>query len=410
MPNIASGAQTFDSLAAKLQVIDALVKTSNLNAPILTDYMSPVGELGSRTEWFDQALPTGKVVLASAYTAGSGTIVLSAPTIINNYTIKPGITQLQTTGSTPLIFTVNAWNSATNTATVTVTSGSDANIASGSNLYLTRSNAMGSSFDVISDTYYATSDFNYLENFFHQIIIANPQKEGRITTHVNENTFANQLENLMPEIIRTLEVKALKNSRGAGTGGATRNGNIIQSGNGSTSGGILAAMQARSGYVTASSAPISEDLLETDMIQLRNRGAFTTIDKRVREFGLGVCNAYCSEATFGDVNKLVRLERAPDAFFALSEKKGGLAGTFATAYIANGVIVNFKISQAIEDNEILYIPQRAEKLINVDVLRMAEEQPALANGDNEIRMYATTWLTRVACPWLLGYRSGLVRL
>jgi hypothetical protein len=213
----------------------------------------------------------------------------------------------------------------------------------------------------------------------------------------------------MPEAIRTLERRVIKDTRAQGTGAAARNGNAIQSGNGSRAGGIISLANARGLYTASSgSAGLSEDILTTDMLTLRERGAFSTVSEKTRDMGLSYCKAFCNNQVIGDVNKLIRIGRDAAAFFGPNDKIGGKGGTFGNVLVADGVAIEFIPSDGMADNEILYVPD--DDLVEVRVLRMMEEQEPIPGGDNETRMYTVTYSTVVKSPWKLGYRSNLIRI
>lgn len=403
----ANNVATFDSQAAELEILSSLVKTSRVYAPVVQNHMTLVPEVGSRIEWYDQNLGDGTVSLSASYTAGAGSVTVTAPSLVSPYSIKVGVHQLQTRNNSA-IYNITAYNSGTNVITITLAHGSDANLASGTQLYLIRNNSIGSDFSTQSDVQFATSDFNYLSNFSFTVRINNMSKNNQLKYHFEEISFENQLQNNIPEAIRTLERRVIKDFRVQGTGAAARNSNTIQSGDGSRSGGILTLGAAR-GLYTASSgtAAFSQSVLDTDIATLRQRGAFAQLNERTRDMGLKYCKAYCGDAIISDVNKAVNFQRAPEAFYDKMDKIGGKAGSFTNLYIGDGVVVDFQPSDGLADNEVLYVPQ--DNLIEVRVVRMMEEQPALNNGDNEIRMYNVTYATVVKSPFLLGYRSNLVR-
>lgn len=403
----ANNAATYDSLAAQTEILQGLVKTANVNAPIFGDYMKAVSNTGSYIEWFDQNLKTTKVALSSTHTSGSGSFVLAASSLINPYTVVPGITRIMF-GSGAAKFRVDDWDPNTRTATVTLTDGTDANLASGQYVRLVRQTPQGEDFGIQNDTSYATSDYNYLSNFSYTLRISNLNSSGKLKYHIDEITFPNQLANNVPEAMQMLEFLVVKDFRNQGTGATARNSNTIQSGNLSSAGGLIPLGSARSMYtVSSGSAVLGEDIFETDMIELRRRGAFTTATSTSRDMGLATCKAFVSEVTMADLQKDVRLKRAPESFYGQGDKQAGVAGTWATKFLANGVLLDVKISDAMTDNEVLYIPR--DDLFEVQVLRMLEEQPSLAAGDNEVRMYECTYSTAVKSPWLLGSRTNLVR-
>ncbi len=408
MPIPSNNVAFADSVLAKEEILSELIKTSRVYAPLVTNKMEMVGEMSTRIEWADQTLGNDSVYLSSPYTAASGVMVVDASSLVRPYSIKVGVHQLQTPSGTAL-YQITGYNSTTNTINVTLLDGADANLASGAQLWLSRGNGIGEDAPAINDVQFATSDYNYISNFSFAVAISNPDKNGQLKYHFKEITFDNQLENNMPEAIRTLERRAWKDFRRAGTGAATRNGNTIQAGYNSRAGGVITLASAR-GLYTASlgSAVISEDLHAEDIAELRLRGAFTTINEKTRDMGLSYCRVYCNPAALGDFNKYVRINRAPEAFYGAPEKFGGTAGTFGYTVDVDGVRLEYTPTDGLAPNEIFY--DTDEDLIKIKVLRMMEEQEPIYRGDNEIRTYQVSYTTTVSSPIKLGYRSNLVRL
>ena len=66
-----NNAATFDSLAAKVEVMQDLIKTANVNVPLFTDYMKAVPETSTRIEWFDQFLKVETLLLSAPACATS---------------------------------------------------------------------------------------------------------------------------------------------------------------------------------------------------------------------------------------------------------------------------------------------------------------------------------------------------
>jgi hypothetical protein len=335
-------------------------------------------------------------------------MVISASSLAAPYQIKVGVHQVQTQSGSAT-YNITAYSSSTNTLTITLAQGTDANLASGTTLFLIRATELGGNVASDPDLVTVTSDFNYLSNYSFTIKLANPNKNGQLSYHYDDLTFANQLENFMPEAVRSIERRIVKDVRTAGTGAAARNSNIIQSGNNSRAGGIINLANARGLYTASSgSVALNEDILTTDMLTLRERGAFAKVSDKARQMGKAYCKAYCTNATLGDVNKLIRIGRDPSAFFGQSDKFGGTAGTFGNIIIADGVAIEFLPSDGMADNEILYVTD--DDTIEIPVIRFMEEQEPVPGGDNETRMYTVTYSTVVKSPWKLGYRSNLVRL
>lgn len=408
MPLLSNNVATFDSQAAKLEILESLVKTSRVYAPIVQNHMSMKATTGSRIEWFDQNLGDGNVTLNGAYTAGSGSMIIDASSLVAPYSIKVGVHQVQTQNNSA-IYNITDSDAAANTLTITLDQGTDASLADNTELFLIRNSEIGEDVGSQNDVAYATSDYNYLSNFSFTIRIGKMNQNKQLSYHFDEITFENQLQNNVPEAVRTLERRSVKDFRVQGTGAAARNSNSIQSGNGSRAGGILTLANARGLYTASTgSAALSEDILETDMINLRQRGAFTTLSERTRDMGMSYCKVYCNEVTLGDLNKLTRIQRAPEAFFGANNNGGRPAGTFNKAIEVNGVILEFFPSDAMSNSELLYVPQ--DDLIDIRVVRMLEELPEIERGDNSLKMFSVTYSVCVKSPWLLGHRSNLIRL
>lgn len=397
-----------DAFTYKEGVYEDIVRTSRVYAPILMNHMNRVSKYASKIQWFQQALSQGEVTLASGYTAGDSTITVSAPTNVNPFDteLKPGVSQLRTEDGS-LTWDVTAVNSTNTVITVSVSQGTDANVANASKLYIIRKDNIGADFGPQNDISTSSTDINYLTNFSQTISIANPVANGSFK-HFGENelSFEQQLENNMPLIIRNIERGLVKGQRVQGNNAKTGSGFTRTSGTDSEAGGIISYINAGGGYTASTSAAISEDVLETDIIELRERGAFTTMSASEREYGITYCDAYISEATLGDLNKLIRLERPPEK--TLSSQENGLFGTFSHEYTVNGVRVRFHISDGISDSEVLYIPNK--DYIDAQIMRLAEEQPERNDGDNTKKLYTTTYSLCVKAPWILGHRTNLTRL
>ena len=206
-------------------------------------------------------------------------MTIDASSLIEPYSIKTGVHQVQTQDNAA-IYNITDHDPDNNTLTITLDQGTDSGLSDNTELYLIRNGEIGEDAPGINDTQYATSDFNYLSDFGFTIRIDNMNKNGQREYHFEEVTFENQLENNVPEAVRTLERRVMKDFRVQGTGGQARNGNTVQSGNGSRAGGLLTLGNARSMYTASTgSAALSEDIMETDIINLRQRGAFTSLNE-----------------------------------------------------------------------------------------------------------------------------------
>lgn len=410
MANPNNGALTYnDSFTQKEAVYPDIVRTSRVYAPFLMNHMKGVSKYNSKSQWFQQAISQGQVTLASAYTAGDTDVTIVAPSNFNPFDteLKANVSQLVTEDGS-LRLNVTGVNGTFTVIDTSVASGTDINLAAGTKLNISRRGDIGDDFGSQNDISTATTDFNYITNFTHTISIANPIADGSFE-HFGENelSYARQLENLYPTIVRNVERGLIKDARIEGNNAKTGAGFTRTAGTGSQAGGVTSFIAGGGGYtVSSGSATLNEDTLIADMEALRDRGAFTTPSSMTRDYAGDVCDAYIAPAVLSDLNKLVRLERPPEK--TLDVQENGKWGTFVNKYLVDGVCVNFHISDGMSDNEVLYIPKREN--IEAKIMRMAEEQPELPNGDNTKRLYATTFSLCVKAPWTLGHRTNLVRL
>ena len=71
MPNSVNGALSInDAVTQKELVYPEIVKTSRVWAPVLMDHMGSVSKIGSKSQWFQQAISQGFVTLSAPYTIG----------------------------------------------------------------------------------------------------------------------------------------------------------------------------------------------------------------------------------------------------------------------------------------------------------------------------------------------------
>lgn len=402
-----NGAVTInDSVAFKEQVFTDLLRSAKVHAPVLEKYMKAVPEMGSKLQWFQQALEQGTVQLNGAYTAGDATMTIDAPTTVNPFVVYPGSSQVMTEDG-GAVYDITAVNDAQTLITITFSVGTDVNLTDNTELFLVMNDDIGSDFGAQNNAVFASSDINFVGNMSDTLRIANPIADGRfLDLGFNEGSFEHQVSNNLPRTIRALERRVIKDIRTAGSNANTSNGFTRTAGTGSRPGGIVSFINSGGGFTPTNSTPIGEDVLEADMIALRDRGAFTQITDRTRNMTMSTVDAYISEETLGDINKLVRLERAPEIF--LEKKMNGTAGTWVTSFTVNGVIIDFNVSDGMTDSEILYIP-RAED-VEIPVLRLYEEQPEDNAGDNTKKMYTTTFSVKASRPFLMGHRTNLTRL
>lgn len=410
MANPVNGVLSVNDAVTQLErIYPDIVKTSRVYAPVLMDHMTPVSKTGSKTQWFHQAISQGYITLASSYTIGDATMTISAPTNFNpfNTELKAGVSKIATNAGT-LQFSLDGIVSSTSIQ-VSVALGTDANLAAGTKLYIQRDGDFGEGFKAHNDTSVATTDFNYITNFYHDLGIAAPISEGKFEyAGTNELSFSNQEENLLPTVIRQLERRIIKDIRVEGSNPQNNAGFSRTAGTGAQAGGIYHYINNNGGYtVTSGSAGFTEDTLETDLIALRERGMFQNIADYERGYQGDEVDVIMSEATLGDAQRQVRFQREN----AQGNDGGtGLGNPIAGYAIVNGVKSNFRISSGMGDNEVLYLPKKKD-LIKVEVLRLFEEtSEKWGDGDAVKGKYATTFSVCVKAPWILGYRTNLSRV
>ncbi|NQY78960.1 MAG: hypothetical protein HRT47_01460 [Candidatus Caenarcaniphilales bacterium] len=407
MPNSVNGALSInDAVTQKELVYPEIVKTSRVWAPVLMDHMGSVSKIGSKSQWFQQAISQGFVTLSAPYTIGDSTVSVDAPSNYNPFDteIKDGVSVLSTTdGSYKMSITDH--NGTFTSFDVSNKNGTPADLPAGTKLYIQRDAEVGSGFGSNNDTSVSKTDFNFFTNFDHDIRIANPIKDGRFEHFgANELDFANQEENLLPTVIRQLEQRVIKDSRIEGSNPITGAGMTRTSGNGAQAGGIYHYINAGGGYtMTSGTSALTEGTLEQDMIALRKRGAFTNMSSYDRSYAYSNCDAIISETTLSDIQSQIRLQREN-----AQGADGGLGSDLAPFAKVNGVKVNFKVSDGMEDNEVLYITDKQK--IKVDVLRLFEQESEWVDGDSTVRKYVTTVTTSIKAPWTLGYRTNLIRV
>ena len=410
MANPVNGVLSVNDAVTQLErIYPDIVKTSRVYAPVLMDHMSAVSKTGSKTQWFHQAISQGFITLANNYTIGDATMTISAPTNFNpfNTELKAGVSKIATNAGT-LQFSVDGINSSTEIQ-ISVALGTDANLTAGTKLYIQRDGDFGEGFKAHNDTSVATTDFNFITNFYHDLGIASPIAEGKFEyAGTNELSFGNQEENLLPTVVRQMERRVLKDIRVEGSNPQDNAGFSRTAGTGAQAGGVYYYINNNGGYtVTSGNAGLTEDTIETDLIELRERGAFQNMDNYERSYAGDELDAVISEVTLGDIQRQVRLQREN----AQGNDGGpGLGNPIAPYAIVNGVKVNFKLSSGMGDNEVLYLPKQKD-LIKVEVLRMFEEpSEKWGDGDAVKGKYATTFSTCVKAPWVLGYRTNLSRV
>ena len=385
-----------------------IIKTSGVRAPFLMKHMATVSKMGSKVQWFQQAISRGVLTLTGSYSAGGTTFTVAAPTRANPFDveIKPGITRLvNQSGSAKWL--VTGANGAFTSLTVQLLSGySDpTTLAVGTQLFTDRAGEIGDGFGSNNDISLAGSDYNFYSNFFHDIQIAGPVANGKFNyAGINELDFSNQEENLLPTIIRMMERKALKDIRLEGSNPLTADGFTRTSGTGAQAGGLKFYIENSGGYtVTGGSASLTEATVEADVISLRDRGALQGPKVFTRPTDLSNIDMYVSENGLSALQSQVRFQREN-----AQNSDGGLGSSQAYHMLVNGCKLNAIVSDGVGDNEVFYVPV-VNDVIQINVMRMFEKVGnPVEDGDGIKQKYGTTFTECVKAPWTLGYRNNLV--
>lgn len=397
--------QTFNE-----QVRPVLDILSAQYTPYLNKYKAMVGSMGSRKIWFNETLSNQIVTLNGAYTAGSGTMTLSAATNANPYKVTEGVTRIETQDGAAT-YKVVTWNSSTLVATIALEFGSDSSLATAVDLYLGKGGTVGEDFGNGDgdELQFATSDINYPSVIYHRLKSADPNEEGKWTTvGIDEARISHHERKLYIQNLQQLERNLFYSTRAAGTSASSRQSNTITAGLNSHAGGLAQFINAQGGRVAdnSSATPINEDDIISDVQFIRERGGLTNMmsvdrsENQLREVDL-----YCSETTLGDINKFIRLERDEKA---LSGQVNGQFGTWATRLIANGAYVNVHVSTGVKNRDYFMLP--ATSAISHDFLYFFDEVSIGKTGHNEKKMYVSLFTTEVPNATSMVQRKNLSAL
>jgi hypothetical protein len=398
--------QTFDEgVASTLDILSATY------TPYLNKYRYMVGSMGSREIWYNEILSKNEVTLASAYTAADGQMTLNVATNANDFKITPNITYIETTDGS-LVFPITAYNTGTGVATLgTLAFGSDANVASGTTLRLTKYGTYGEDFGSSGGDEFQLSktDINYPTFIYHRLQSADGNEENKWdTVGMNEAQIAHIEKKFYVQNLKQLEGGLFYSVKAAGSGAATRQGNTITSGLDSKAAGLNTFISANGGRTpdNGSVTPVSEKDIIKDVEFMRDTGALTDLMSFDRNEGqLGEVDMYVSEATLGDINKFIRLERDEKA---LSAQANGVFGSWGTRLIANGAYVNVKVSSGVKDND--YFMMAANADIKHKFIYFFDKVNIGKTGHNTKCMYVTGYTTCPANSNAMVHRKNIARL
>lgn len=365
--------------------------------------------VGSREIWYNKLLAKDKVTLSADYTAG-GTMTFQAPTNSNDFVITPNVTHVETTDGSQ-VHLITAYNTATRVATLQLAFGSDANLGTGVELYLTKYDTYGSDFgDNGGDEFQLSkTDINYMSFLYDRLQAADGNEQNKlVTVGVNEAQIAPHEREFFAQRMRQVERNLFYSVKAAGTGGSTRQGNTVTSGLDSKCAGLNTLISAAGGIVTdnQSDTPVSEAGIIADVEAIRETGALTTmLDFERNEDQAMDIDMYVSEKTLGDINKFIKLERDEKA---LSAQRGGVFGSWATRLLANGANVNVTVSSGVKDNDYFMIPATAD--IKVKFMFFYDKIEIGKTGHNKKCMYATAFTQTPMNANTFVHRKNLRRI
>ena len=392
-----------DSLTVQEKKNLAYISSVSIDTPIIKKYSTTEIKVPTKRQWAQKAIEKPVLTLGAAYTAGSGTMTLEATTIFNPYSISAGKTTI-TTGARAVYLVTSVDGT---TVSVSLLSGSDTNLASGARIQLSKNTAVGADYSNENVSTFAISDHNFFSNFNEELIIDNLGKDGRyLTDGTDEFSFAHQRAERLPVIMGYLENEVVRSPRKEGTNPKTADSLTRTSGHpDAMAGGALHYIANNGGYAPTTAEQFSLNMLSEDMKQLRKRGAFRGRNDLTRRMDVQTCDAFISPNTLSFMNLAIQPKVHGTTF--LDSKTNGVAGTYFYKWLADGVQVNFHVSDAIADDEILYIPDPSQFKVIIHRLYEFSQDKSLSGGDNEKRMACVTWSTELNKPWTAGYRSGM---
>lgn len=379
--------------------------------PFLNRYKMMVGEMPTRSIFLNESLSNNQVALNGAYTAGSGTMTLAASTNLNNYQITEGSTHIETTDGAA-VYKILTFNTSSKVATIQLTNGSDASLASGVTMNLAQYDRYAAEYGVTNEgdnVPFSTSDINY-PSFIYQRLKAGDLNENRSFTDIgwSEANISHQENKKYAQLMLQLERNLFYSTKTEGSSPATRQGNKISSGLDSKAGGLAGFISAQGGRVAdnTSTSPVSEADIISDVEFVRSVGGLTQFLNFDRnENQMAEIDLYCHESILGDINKFVRLERDEKA---LSAQKNGEFGSWATRLIAGGAYVNVYSSSGPKTVDYFMIPSG----INFEALFVSYFKKILIGktGANTKCMYETIYTLNAPNAYTCVHRKNLARL
>jgi len=408
MTHPVTGAAQYNSKYLSEAAFKTIKVNSRIYAPFFSNHMEMASNVTAIAKWADKVKPTNVATLSSAYTAGSGTMVFAAHSTVNDYrkNVIPLVSEIQTPNGGAR-YRLDAYDPTTRTATVTFLGGTDSSLASGVEVKFLRVSGMGDKPISHNDaSVFGGGDYNYYSYFNYNFEVADDMKNGLFRLDINEFSIDHQIDMNMDDAYANFEHKIFWDPRLAG--GSEQAARIPDGTNGggygSRAGGIITLGRARGLYeVDSSNAPLSVNMIRTDIRQLRLNTAFNTPNSIVKETGIKAIKAYCDKALFPEIGKLAELQGHAAAMLSKDEKLDGILGLSCHKILADDVIVAFEETDGLGDRSIFYETHPED--IRVKVIHFMDSIDLAKVAATTKQMCENAFTVEFDCPWRSGLRT-----
>jgi hypothetical protein len=272
-------------------------------------------------------------------------------------------------------------------------------------IYLVPINAIGSAKLGKDDSQFAGREHNLVQNYHDEIPVANLLDEGRMPSwvDVNEASPEEQRKNLDYRARKAIELcfwYSRRNNLG-GAAATTSNLTLTADGGKNTTGGVHYFNAQHSGLTpSSSSAPPTIVDIQTDLRDLRDRGAFEGF--QTTEYGDASALLVCDLVSFSKINQLPW----PQIQITNPGGKEMTYGTYTRRLMIDGILVDIEASSEVQAGHYFLLPKKKDRF-QIRIQRFCEKQPVNPDGDQRVCIYATTWLNVVGDGYTTVFRSSL---
>ena len=405
-----TGASQYNSQYVSEEAYKQLKVTSRVYAPFFSNHMKMVGQTVSIPRWADKVKPSSTVTLASGYTAGTTTMTITAHSIVQDYrnNLIPYVTEVQTPNGGAR-YKLTKYDSATRVMTFTFEGGTDVDLAAGTELHLLRVGGMGDKPISHNDaSVFGGGDYNYLSYFAYNFEVSDDMKTGKVKVDINEFAIDHQVDMNMDNAYSNFEFKVWHDPRlaGDGTVGARIPDGSNQSKHNSRAGGVLTLGRARGMYeIDSSDAPLSLNMLRTDIRQLRLNHAFNSPNSITREAGVKVIKGYCDKAIYPEVAKLAELQGHAGTLLAEKDKLDGILVLSCHKILVDDVVVAFEESDGLGNRSLFYETHPED--IDVEVFHFMDTIDLAKDAPTTKQMAENAFTVKFGCPWRSGFRTNI---